>query len=88
LRVLKRIFGTRGDEEAGSWELYKWNLYCSPSIIRWAGQVARIGERMTASRILVGKSEGGRPVERPIILRYILERERIGWCGLDRSGSG
>jgi hypothetical protein len=41
-------------------------LYCLPSIIRiiksrgmrWAGHVARMGEKRTACRILVGKPEG------------------------------
>jgi hypothetical protein len=43
-------------------------LYSSPSIIRviksrrmgWAGPAARMGERRTADRILVGKPEGRR----------------------------
>jgi hypothetical protein len=42
------------------------NLCSSPNIIRmiksrrmrWAGHVARIGEKMNAHRILVGKAEG------------------------------
>jgi hypothetical protein len=62
-------------------------LYCSPSIIRiirsrrirWAGHVARMGEKRNAYRILVGKPEGKRPLGRPrrrweIILEWILER--------------
>jgi hypothetical protein len=48
-------------------------LYSSPSIIRviksreirWAGLVARMGEKMNAYRILVGKPEGKRPLGRP-----------------------
>jgi hypothetical protein len=65
-RVLRRIFGPMRDEVAGDWrklhneELHNW--YSSPNIIRmiksrrmrWAGHVARIGEK----RILVGKPEG------------------------------
>jgi hypothetical protein len=51
-RVLRRIFGPKGDEVIGGWrELHNeefHNLYCSPSIIRimksrrmrWAGHVA------------------------------------------------
>jgi hypothetical protein len=53
-RVLRRIFGSKRDEETGGWrklhneELH--NLYSSPSIIRtiksrkmrWAGNVARV----------------------------------------------
>jgi hypothetical protein len=56
-RVLRRIFGPKGDEETGGWrklhneELH--NLYSSPSIIRiiqsrrmrWAGHVARMGRK-------------------------------------------
>jgi hypothetical protein len=71
-RVLRRIFGLKRDEVMGGRrkmhdeELY--NLYSSPSIIRminsmrmgWAGHVARMGYR-----ILVGKPEGKRPLERP-----------------------
>jgi hypothetical protein len=49
------------------------NLYSSPSIIRiiksrrmrWAGHVARMGERRNVSRLLVGKPEGKRPHGRP-----------------------
>jgi hypothetical protein len=49
------------------------NLYSSPSIIRmiksrrrkWAGHVARMGEKRNAYRILVGNPEGKRPLGRP-----------------------
>jgi hypothetical protein len=71
------IFGPKRDDVTGNWrklhndELY--NLYSSPNIIRmiksrrmrWAGHVARMGETRTAYRILVGKPEGKRPLERP-----------------------
>jgi hypothetical protein len=48
-------------------------LYSSPDIIRqissrgmrWAGHVARIEEERNVHRVLVGKSEGRRPLERP-----------------------
>jgi hypothetical protein len=48
-------------------------LYSSPSIIRvirarrmrWAGQVARIGEVRGAHNILVWRPEGRRPLGRP-----------------------
>jgi hypothetical protein len=48
-------------------------LYSSPSIIRiiksrrvrWAGHVARVREKRNEDRLLVGKSEGTRPLGRP-----------------------
>jgi hypothetical protein len=75
-RVLRRIFGPKRDEVTGEWkrlhnkELYA--LYSSPNIIRviksrrlrWAGHVARMGERRGAYRALVGKPEGRRPLGR------------------------
>jgi hypothetical protein len=76
-RVLRRIFGPKRDEVTGGWrklhndELH--NLYSSPSIIRtiksrrmrWAGHVARIMEKRTAYKILVGNPEGKRPLGKP-----------------------
>jgi hypothetical protein len=49
------------------------DLYSSPNIIRmikstmlrWAGQAARIGEKRNAYRIMVKKTEGKRPQGRP-----------------------
>jgi hypothetical protein len=49
------------------------NLYPSPNIIsviksrrmRWAGHVARLGEKRNVYRLLVGKPEGKRPLGRP-----------------------
>jgi hypothetical protein len=48
-------------------------IYLSPSIIRiiksrrmrWVGQVARMGEKRNAYRLLVGKPEGKRQLGRP-----------------------
>jgi hypothetical protein len=71
--VLKRIFGPKRDEVTGEWrneELH--DLYSSPSIriikakkMRWAGHVARLGEKRNVYRLLVGKPEGRRPLGRP-----------------------
>jgi hypothetical protein len=74
--VQRGIFGPRRDEETGklrklhNWELY--NLYSTPDFIRqiksrrmrWAGSVARMGEGRKVYRVLVGKPEGKRPLER------------------------
>jgi len=75
--VLRRIFGPRRDEVTGEWrrlhnkELN--DLYCSPNIVRvtkwrrtrWAGHVAIMGEERGVFRVLVGKPEGRRQLERP-----------------------
>jgi hypothetical protein len=70
-RVLRRIFGPKRDEVTGEWrKFYEYNeelhdLYSSPSIIRiiksrrmkWVRDVARMGEKRNAYRLLVGKPE-------------------------------
>jgi hypothetical protein len=69
-RVLRRILGPKGDEVTGEWrklhneELH--DLYSSPNItiikpkmVRWAGHVARMGEKRNAYRLLVGKTPLG-----------------------------
>jgi hypothetical protein len=64
------------------------NMYCSPSIIRiiksgrmrWAGHVARMGEKRNAYRILVGKPEG-RPRRRWEDIR--MDLREVGWGGMD-----
>jgi hypothetical protein len=75
--VLRRIFGPKKDELTGEWrrlhnkELYA--LYSSPNIIgmiksrrlRWAGHVARMGERRGAYKTLVGRPERRRPLGKP-----------------------
>jgi hypothetical protein len=89
-RVLRRIFGPKREED-GSWrnlhndELR--SLYSSPNIVRviksrrmrWAGHVARMGEGGGVYRVLVGRSEGKRPlgnlgVGGRITLRWTLGR--------------
>jgi hypothetical protein len=76
-RVLRRIFGPKRDEVTGEWrKLHNEelrDLYSSPSIIRiiksrrirWAGHVARMGEKRNAYKLLVRKPEGKRPLGRP-----------------------
>jgi hypothetical protein len=75
-RVLRRIFGPKREED-GSWrklpndELH--SLYSSPNIVRviksrtmrWAGHMARMEEGRGVYRVLVGRPEGKRPLERP-----------------------
>jgi len=76
-RVFRRIFGPKRDEVTGEWrKLHNEelnDLYCSPNTfrviksrrIRWAGHVARMGERRGVCRVMVGKPEGKRPLGRP-----------------------
>jgi hypothetical protein len=75
--VLRRIFGLKGEEVMGGWrKLHNEelrDLYSSPSIIRmiklrrmrWAGHVARMGEKRNTYRLLVGKPEGRTLLDRP-----------------------
>jgi hypothetical protein len=76
-RVLKTIFGPKRDEVKGEWrKLHSEELtdmYSSPNIVwviklrkmGWAGHVARMGERRGVYTVLVGKSEGKKPLGRP-----------------------
>ena len=71
------IFGPKRDEVTGAWrrlhneEIY--DVFSSPNIIwviksrrmRWAGHVARVGERRGAYRVLVWTSEGWTQFSKP-----------------------
>jgi len=82
-KVLRRIFGPKRDEVTGEWKrLHNEelnDLYSSPNIVRvikskrmrWAGHAARMDEEREVYRVLVGKSEGKRPLGRP----------RLRWVG-------
>jgi hypothetical protein len=102
-----RVFEKR-DEVTGEWrkphnEELNY-LYSLPNIVRvvksrrmrWAGHVARMGDDRGVHRVLVGKTEGKRPLGRPRrrwedILKWIFRKmERIvgtGWSWL-RIGTG
>jgi hypothetical protein len=89
-RVLRRIFGQKRNEVTEEWrKLHSEelrDLYSSPSIIRiiksrrmrWAGHVARMGEKRNAYRLLVGKQEGKRPLGRPRLRRVDNIRMDLG----------
>jgi hypothetical protein len=57
--------------------------------MRWAGHVARIGEKRNAYRILVGKLEGKRSLGRPRC-RWVdnikIDLLETGWGGVDWIG--
>jgi hypothetical protein len=45
--------------------LFYFVFLCHRKKMRWAGHVARMGERRVVHRVLVGKPEGKRPLGRP-----------------------
>jgi hypothetical protein len=73
------------------------DLYSSPSIIRiiksrrmrWAGHVARMGEKRNAYRLLVGKPEGKSSLRRPR-RRWVdnirMDLGEVGWGDVDWIG--
>jgi hypothetical protein len=75
------------------WKIYS-NTALQPNIIRmiksrrmrWAGHVARMGEKRNAYGILVGKPEGRRALGRPRS-RWVdnikIDLREIGWNGVD-----
>jgi hypothetical protein len=97
-RVLTKIFGPKRNEVTRDWrklhneELH--SLYSSPNIfrmiktrkMRWAGHVARMGEKSYACRILVGKPEGKRTLGRPRrgwVDNIKIDLREIEWDGMD-----
>jgi hypothetical protein len=99
--VLRRIFGPKRDEVTGEWrKLHNEelrDLYSSPSIIRiiksrrvrWTDNVARIGKKRNAYRLLVGKPEEKRPLGRPK-RRWVdnirMKLGEAGWSDVDWIG--
>jgi hypothetical protein len=96
------VFGVKRDEVTGDWrkqyneELH--NLHSLSSIsrmirsrkMRWVGNMAQIGEKRSAYRILVRKLGGTRPLgrQRRMWVDNIDTVLRMGWYGLDLSDSG
>jgi hypothetical protein len=101
-RVLGRISGPKRDEVTGEWiKLHNEeidDLYCIVRVInrekmRWAGHVARMGERRGVYRVLVVKPEGKRLFGKPrrrweYNIKMDLQEVGCGGHGLDGSGSG
>jgi hypothetical protein len=100
-RVLRRIFGPKRDEVTREWRKLHHeelrDLYSSPSIIRiiksrrmrWAGHVARMGEKRNAYRLLVGKSERKRPLgssRRRGVDNIRMDLGEVGWGDVDWIG--
>jgi hypothetical protein len=73
------------------------DLYSSASIIRiikskrmrWAGLVTRMGEKRNEYRLLVGKTEGKRPLGRPrhrLVDNIRMDLEEVVWGDVDWIG--
>jgi hypothetical protein len=97
-RVLRRKFGPNRDEGTVEWRKLQnaelSELYSSPNIIRviksrrmrWAVPVARMGESRGAYMVLVGKSEGKRPLGRPRCRwedNVKMDLQEVGCAGTD-----
>jgi hypothetical protein len=98
--VLRKIFGPKRDED-GSWRKFHndelHNLYSSPNKVRaiksgrmrWAGHVESTGEERGIYKVLVGRSEGKRPLGRSRCrwednIKMGLKKTRIDWADLIR----
>jgi hypothetical protein len=99
LRVLRRIFRSKRDELTGEWRRLlneELNyLYCLRNVrviksirMRWAGNMARMGEGRDLYRFSVAKPDGQRPLGRTRrrweenIKMYIQEVRWGRWMGL------
>jgi len=97
-RVLRRIFGPKRDEVTGGWRKLHIedlnDLYSLPNIfwviksrrMRWAENVARMGERRGVYRVLVGKPEKKKPLGR-LRIRWEdnikMDLQEMGCCDMD-----
>ena len=97
-RMLRRVFGPKRDEVRGEWRKLhneKLNdLYSSPNIVRvikskrmrWAGHVARVGERRGVYVVLVGNPKGKRTLGRPrrrLEDNTKMDLQEVGCGGMD-----
>jgi hypothetical protein len=95
-RVLRRIFGPKRENC-----IMKRFMICTLRLsiiriikarrMRWSGHVARMGEKRNVYRLLVGKSEGRRPLGRPR-RRWLdnigIDLVEVGWGDVDWIGTG
>jgi hypothetical protein len=71
----EKIIWTQSNVVTGEWRRLhneELHLYSSSNIrqmksrrMKWAGHMARMGEKRKLYKVLVGKPEGNRPLERP-----------------------
>jgi hypothetical protein len=94
--MARKMVGCKRDSEEATVEWRRLHngelldLYCSPSItrvaksrrMRWAGHVARMGDRRGAYRILVGRPEGKKTLGRPRRTwedNIKMDLQEVGW---------
>jgi hypothetical protein len=97
-RVLRRIFGPKGDEITGEWKKICDEelsyLYFSPNIVRviksrrmrWVGHVVRMRERRGVYGVLLGKPEEKRELGMPSRrweVNIKLDLQEVGCGGID-----
>ena len=93
---MSRIFGPKRDGATGEWrKLHEEELnelYSSPNIVRviksrrmrWVGHMVGMEEGRGVHKVLVGKPEGKRPLERPSRRwedNIKMDLEEVGWTG-------
>jgi len=96
-KVLKITLRPKRDGVAGDWRKLhneELNGSYSPNNIRvmksrrmsWEGLVARMGKRGGEYRVLVGKTEGKRPLGMPRLRwenNIKMDLQEVGWKGMD-----
>ena len=92
-RLVRRIFGPKRDEVTGEWRKLHNEELNDLRRMRWVGHVAPMGERRGVYRVLVGKPQGKKSLDRPRRrrqdnIKMDLQELECGGCGLDRAGSG
>jgi hypothetical protein len=68
---------------------FKHNAFLKARRMRWAGHVARIGEKRNAYRLLVGKPEGRKPLgrqRRRWLDNIRMDLVEVGWGDVDWIG--
>jgi hypothetical protein len=96
--VLRRIFGPKREEVKGDWRRLHSeepnNLYASPNVVRvinsrrmrWAEQVACMGDIRNECNTLIGKPKGKRPLGKPRRRwedNIRMDLTEIGWEDVD-----
>jgi hypothetical protein len=81
-RVLRRTFGPKKDEVTRGWRKLHNEENYQIEEVDFGGHVARMGETRIACKLLVGKPEGKRILERRRRTWVgTIKMDRMWWCG-------